>query len=709
MAGCSYAFAAQTGALTGRVLDATAEEPVEGVLVIVLSGDAARGSSLTGADGRFAFQSLPAGSYRIQAARVGYSPWAGPIRVATGAPAFVEIRLQRQPLVEELEVHPEASPEPTPYKGLSREDSRELAGTLGDPIRGLTSIPGVAGINDFKSEIRIRGGDTEDTVFRLDGVTMENPYHFPWARGSIAALNPDAFDRLIVLTSGIDAGIGDTVSGAVVMSPSERGSKAQFLDLSAGTLLSSLTGGGSLSEEGSWIVSGRYSNLAIYKSIYDVKTVDVPSFGDLFVRVRQPVFQGADFVAGALGIVNNLSTTNPEEHRSSYMDARAGMGYAGLDAPLPGGGRLSTRLSWSGARRTVSSTEGDDLRSWEERTRVSADVSSAPAMVRVRGGIEGSYFNGNIVGQLHTAGPLQALDETSGRAGAYGVFTVEPPGGWTLEAGLRADWDSLEGWAPVSPRLSLSRDFARGRWRISATRTAQFPRLSQKFLDQGEPLAPTYSHEIASEFLIRLPRGIELETGVFYRRLWDMTHELVNRYPDLPEPVGRFGGGETRGFEMALRKDTGRFRARGALTLLDATATRGGVEYDRNSDQPYRLDASAVYLLNERWSVSSRFQAAAGLPFSSFEPLENGQRYLGPLNGRRLPATARLDARISREWSLRGARARLFLEMDNILDRVNSRGRDYRWDEDSRQYIFHDEESMPLLPGIGFEMSWGGR
>ena len=174
------------------------------------------------------------------------------------------------------------------------------------------------------------------------------------------------------------------------------------------------------------------------------------------------------------------------------------------------------------------------------------------------------------------------------------------------------------------------------------------------------------------------------------------------------EPVGRFERGDSRGLDLAVRKDGGRIRSRLALSLLRARETRDGVESPANGDQPYRLDLTAGWLLTPRWDLTARYQAASGLPLSTFVPAGDGERVLGPLNGARLPAYGRLDLRTSWDLTWWKARGRLFVEIENLLGRVNVRGRDLRYDPIENRYYYHQETGMPRVPSFGLEVSWGG-
>jgi TonB-dependent SusC/RagA subfamily outer membrane receptor len=83
---------AQTGRITGTVTDSAGGNPVPGVTIAVTGS---RLAAVSADDGRYTISGVPAGTYRLEARRVGYQPIARTgVIVTAGATTTVDFRTQ---------------------------------------------------------------------------------------------------------------------------------------------------------------------------------------------------------------------------------------------------------------------------------------------------------------------------------------------------------------------------------------------------------------------------------------------------------------------------------------------------------------------------------------------------------------------------------------------------------------------------------------
>ena len=96
-----------------------------------------------------------------------------------------------------------------PQVSLTRLSDAELriAPNVGDdPLRTIARLPGAVG-SDLSAKINMRGGATDETLVRFDGVRLHNPFHLKDFQSIFSAINPalvGAADIYTMKTDGTD-------------------------------------------------------------------------------------------------------------------------------------------------------------------------------------------------------------------------------------------------------------------------------------------------------------------------------------------------------------------------------------------------------------------------------------------------------------------------------------------------------------------------
>lgn len=94
---------------------------------------------------------------------------------------------------------------------------------LQDPIKVLQSDPAIKTENDFNSRLSIRGGETDQVVYKIDGIPVFDIYHIG---GLLSAINPDPLSSVQVIYSGFEGAEYGRLSGIVnvnTLSEAEKG------------------------------------------------------------------------------------------------------------------------------------------------------------------------------------------------------------------------------------------------------------------------------------------------------------------------------------------------------------------------------------------------------------------------------------------------------------------------------------------------------
>ncbi|MBX6331129.1 MAG: SusC/RagA family TonB-linked outer membrane protein [Gemmatimonadaceae bacterium] len=179
------ALAQQRGTITGRVIDSASQQPVPSAQVRLVGTTI---GTLTGADGRYRLDNVPAGRASLRAQRIGYAARTVSVTVTTGQEVTADIALEATAAqIDEVVVTASGESQRTRETGASigkiQVDSIPMA-----PIHNFSDVltsrePGVTvqpagGTAGTGSRIRIRGSNSislsNDPLIIVDGVRMNN-------------------------------------------------------------------------------------------------------------------------------------------------------------------------------------------------------------------------------------------------------------------------------------------------------------------------------------------------------------------------------------------------------------------------------------------------------------------------------------------------------------------------------------------------------
>ena len=206
------AGAQQTGRIEVTVTDQN-DAVLQGALVRVILNGRAVASAQTDFSGK-AVLYVPPGTLTLQAEKRGfYAAKSSDVTVASGQATTVQVRLQQyRQFSEQVEV----LGQPSPIDVQQITSSQQITGdeiigipypTTRDYRNVLPFIPGV--IQDFFGQPHISGGDTQQTLYFLDGFEVSQP-----AGGAlIMRVSPDSISKIDVQTSRYSAEYGKSSAG----------------------------------------------------------------------------------------------------------------------------------------------------------------------------------------------------------------------------------------------------------------------------------------------------------------------------------------------------------------------------------------------------------------------------------------------------------------------------------------------------------------
>lgn len=651
------------GAVAGRVLDAGGA-PVAGATVRLLRPEGGQlRTGVSGEAGRFRFEGVPAGRWRVRAERIGFAAAEAEVRLGSGETRSVELRLSAGAAVEvegiEVRSTRDTQRERARFETEAGVTTRVITGrelkvlpglAEADVLRAVEVLPGVVSTSDFSSAFHVRGGSADQNLILLDGFPIFNPFHLG---GLFSVFNSDVVARAELLAGGFGAEYGGRVSS--VLSVETRDDAEGGITGDAGvSLLASrvalraplpaLLGGGA----GMAYVSAR-------RSYFDVVLPEPVRFPYHLTDVQAGAAMGTPG-GGTLRLtgytgrdVLDLSDFDPpgDDDAGDVLRVRWNWGNDVVGArwsqPL-GAWVADTRLGFSSFNETLGFVDFADTRfsSRIQQLTLRADLArELSPRLGVRLGAEGNrldYRNRTVAGGTEF---FAAEDEGVLGAG-YGQLRWRPGERWIVEPGLRADvWRAQETThSTLSPRLSVKRFFGRERDGAVKLSLGRYTQFLHSLRDESFPLSnDTW---IVADASVPTVVSDQAQVGVerYWGEDWYASVEgywrsfdgvtAVNFADDPNDPADDLLAGEGRsyGLDFMLRRTAGPFRGWAAVSLLRARQTLpdpvaeafdGGpasVTYPPVYDR--RLDVDLVLQYDLPWKVEAgaRWNFGSGIPYT---------------------------------------------------------------------------------------------
>ncbi|MGK7391955.1 MAG: TonB-dependent receptor [Candidatus Cyclobacteriaceae bacterium M2_1C_046] len=200
--------------ISGTISDGSNEEPLIGALVEIKSLKAGAIADMSGG-----YQlKVPTGRYTIEAGFVGYEKKAFDVAIRSEGTFNIELFSGTMQL-RELTVTAEGADynvqnRISGVENLGIESIKQLPTFMGeiDPIKSLTTLPGVSTPGEASSGFNVRGGDSGENLILQDGAVIYNPSHL---FGFFSAFNPDLVNNVTLHKGGGPAKFGGRTSSVL--------------------------------------------------------------------------------------------------------------------------------------------------------------------------------------------------------------------------------------------------------------------------------------------------------------------------------------------------------------------------------------------------------------------------------------------------------------------------------------------------------------
>ncbi len=612
-----------------------------------------------------------------------------------------------------------------------------------DAMRAVARLPGMAS-NGLSALANVRGGEVHETLVRLDGLRLYDPFHLRDFQRVFSVIEPRVVESMDVYTGGYPVEYGDRMSGVIdvkTMSPPEDLYHEIGLSFFNSSVLSA---GRFVGDRAEWVMSARRSNIDI---LYDrfSEQPERPRYTDLFAKLAFDVSERLRITGSVLRATDRIALADDVD-REERAAARQTDSYGWLEFDHAPGGQMSgTTLlaatdvssfrSGTSEKAGVSSGWLSDSRSFSVDSLRSEWSRIIGARLLLDFGGEVSRFGARYDYQDQAgfeilfdvegapAEPSRNRALTARPHGRqYGLFAslrFDLSTKLTTEFGYRWGEQNVSGVSRVTsePRIgvryAVSDDLS---LRASAGRFFQVQGIDELQISDG--LTEFSPPQKGDHFVVgldrRLDSGMVLRVEAYEKAMDDLRPRFENLLntrvllPELKPDRLRIApeSARARGVELSLDGESGALRWLGSLSLARVEDRFAGIDVLRSWDQAYTLNAAMLWEPGH-WSFSSGLVYRSGWPTTHVE-LDTDALFpvvsVGSRNGERMPTYGSLDVRLSRKIQFNDSVLDVFVELVNLTDRKNTCCIEYEiGDEEDLGLLALDERAwLPTIPSVGF-------
>lgn len=605
--------------------------------------------------------------------------------------------------------------------GVRASEARRVAGTQGDVLKVVQSLPGVARPPLASGQIVVWGAGADGTRTYVDGVEIPALYHGSALRST---LNSDLVSNVELVPGAYGADYGRALGGLVRVETRPLPREGIHGYAAADTLDASAMVAASVAPGASAAVAARQSWLDGVLDAVGAKdtgdTFPIPRYRDYQAKASfdvapretvDVVFLGSRddlrrVVASADPAATRSETTSSEFHRLYLVYTRNNVQitpYIGRDASdlATAFGGQPTSLTSRAWRYGVRATERAPLTRDVDLT-LGLDAAGTSTDLSRTGTLTLPPREGDVAVFGQPPASDFAADTWSASVVDVGPFAFADvrAGPFTFTPGVRVDGVLIEGdrktprvgstppvgfsrlESAVDPRLAV-------RWRVGPRLVVtasggvyhQPPDPADLSAVFGTPdLALSRATHLALGQATRVAESLTAETTVFAESMSDLVVRSRLPTPNLARALVQDGEGRSYGVQMLLRKSL----SRGAFGWVSYTISRSERRYVGDArwrlfdvDEPHVLAVVASQALG-RWTFGARFRYTTGAPrtpvVGSFYDAKDDayQPVFGAQSSTRLPPFYQLDVRVERVVPLGPrVRASLYLDLLNVTFHTN--------------------------------------
>ena len=698
---------AQTSIISGFVSDSSSGEALIGANVFLR--ETGQGMA-TDINGYYIIQDIVPGNYTIMVSYIGFDIYKQKTRLNDDESRKININLVEQVVqLTEIEVtaeklHRRNNIQPSKINLSPRMMKAAPALAEPDLFRTIQSLPGVLTTSEFSTGLVIRGGNTDQNLIMLDGITVYNPSHLG---GVFSNFIVDGVKEAELIKGAYNAEYGGRLS-AVLNVISREGNKNKFKGKVNLSLLSAQTTLEGPFYKGAWVLSGRrtYFDLVLPKVLPDNINENIPPY--YFYDIQSHVFSDItskdrislsyysgidDLLFDTFGLDGQWGNNTVSGHYRRVFSERL------VGNILIANSRFFTEFGLGGDNGLVSYNEIDDKTlsadfSWFKSSNSTLKFG---AQLKKLGFEYTNKFQDSTQFQIKTE-PLEFAQYIKLKYKSNNLFIIEP--------GLRLNlYDVYPDSLFPDLRLGLKYIITDNRYlNFSVGNYHQFistfqddfnPSILDNWIAADTSVSPGKSMQVVLGYEEYIKNMYKIQIEGYYKDLKNLlTYEEKRSTTDAQvsdESLANIvtpADGYAYGLELFGQKMSGKLSGWVAYTysvsrkIMNSIYADGEQEYYTNWDRTHAFSVLGNYQFNKKWETNWRFALQSGQAYTPImgyyvqkfpeSPEELFRTIPGTRNSGRYEPYSRLDIGVVYHAKIGKTNVDFFFQIINTLNRSNT-------------------------------------
>ncbi len=591
-------WAQQLQQVSGRVTDGVTQKPLASASVVLVR-DTMQWVTVADESGRFAFNAVAPGRYVVNVSFTGYASSQHEIVVISARRNELDVRLiEFQNTLDEVEITASRSTTYTPGEhSITVEKALRIPANFFDPVRVITSYPGVMTANDQNNTIIMRGNSPSGLLWRINGLDIVNPNHLANAGtfsdkpaaygGGVNIISSQLMDRTNFYTGSLPARYGNALSGVVDMSLRSGDTTGYHYTAQASLIGIDLAAEGPLGKKQntSFLANYRYSTVGLLSKM-GVKFGDEDiSFQDLTFALNSLLRNGGSlswfgFYGSSKNVFEHEAVDKREVDKDRYDIDYTSQNYGtGLTYNKSvKKAHIATGVSVSGNRQERDQTASPAIppgllnivyadRLHLDKVLVSAygRLSAKLDNYQIETGMQVNYHHDDMyaLNQTGLSGDVVQQGNVKGLLlQPYAQWKVFLSERWNTQAAMRYVYYSYNETGALEPRIALEfLPTLNSSIKFSYNLVSQVQQAGT-YLNANKNLALSKAHHVDLGYTYSTTNGFNFLTTVYYQQLFDIpirktasSYSLINSIEVYaPDDLVSDGTGRNYGIEVLAEK-----------------------------------------------------------------------------------------------------------------------------------------------------------